>query len=71
MYLLPGNLFSHAVEAYRDSGEGRCANHAAIARPLYGQWRLQESNSHWLWQYDLAQYAVRWDLGQTRYHFIR
>ena len=25
MYLLPGNPFSHAVEAYRDSGEARCA----------------------------------------------
>ena len=25
MYLLPGNPSSHAVEAYRDSGEARCA----------------------------------------------
>ena len=24
MYLLPGNPFSHAVEAYRDSGEALC-----------------------------------------------
>ena len=27
MYLLPGNPFSHAVEAYRDSGEARCPNY--------------------------------------------
>ena len=26
MYLLPGNPSLNAVEAYRDSGEGRCAN---------------------------------------------
>ena len=27
MYLLPGNPFSHAVEAYRVSGEARCPNY--------------------------------------------
>ena len=27
MYLLPGNPFSHAVEAYRDSGRARCPNY--------------------------------------------
>jgi len=27
MYLLPGNPFSHAVEAYRDSGGARCPNY--------------------------------------------
>ena len=26
MYLLPGNPSLNAVEAYRDSGEGQCAN---------------------------------------------
>ena len=25
MYLLPGNPSLHAMEGYRDSGEGRCA----------------------------------------------
>ena len=35
MYLLPGNPFSHAVEAYRDSGEARCPKSLqAVPRPF-------------------------------------
>ena len=32
MYLLPGNPSLNAVEAYRDSNEGRCANRNSAAR---------------------------------------
>ena len=40
MYLLPGNPFSHAVEAYRDSGEGRCASHPQHPpAPFICHWR--------------------------------
>ena len=39
MYLLPGNPFSHAVEAYRDSGEALCSKgmHAVPLPPLPGR----------------------------------
>ena len=35
MYLLPGNPSSHAVEAYRDSGEARCAKSLHTATPPF------------------------------------
>ena len=35
MYLLPGNPFSQAVEAYRDSGEALCSKGMqAVPRPF-------------------------------------
>ena len=35
MYLLPGNPFSQAVEAYRDSGEALCSKGVqAVPRPF-------------------------------------
>ena len=38
MYLLPGNPFSHAVEAYRDSGDSAmCKPLASPAHPLYSK----------------------------------
>ena len=45
MYLLPGNPFSHAVEAYRVSGEARCPNLLSILPgPL---WSLLKSGHLW------------------------
>ena len=37
MYLLPGNPFSQAVEAYRDSGEALCSKgmHVVPPRPPF------------------------------------
>ena len=42
MYLLPGNPFSHAVEAYRVSGEARCPNYPQHLPPPF----TKESNSY-------------------------
>ena len=35
MYLLPGNLFSYAVEAYKDSGEALCSKGMHTVPPPY------------------------------------
>ena len=35
MYLLPGNPFSQAVEAYRDSGEALCSKGMHVVPPPF------------------------------------
>ena len=37
MYLLPGNPFSHAVEAYRDSGVALCSKGMHAVPPPFNQ----------------------------------
>ena len=38
MYLLPGNPFSQAVEAYRDSGEALCSKGMQAVTPPFTRW---------------------------------
>ena len=38
MYLLPGNPFSQAVEAYRDSGEALCSKGMQAVTPPFNPW---------------------------------
>ena len=71
MYLLPGNPFSHAVEAYRDSGEARCpkslqavphwGTHEPRNEARYEPWVVYEARQRLVDQYEARTGLVRRD----------